>query len=78
MKRVLQLLIRLYAAAISPFTVRSCRFHPTCSAYAHEAIGRHGALKGVWLAAKRIARCHPFHKGPAFDPVPEAPRRHHP
>ncbi len=53
MKRVLQLLIRLYAAAISPFTVRSCRFHPTCSAYAHEAIGRHGALKGVWLAAKR-------------------------
>lgn len=70
MKRVLQLLIKLYAGAISPFTVRACRFQPTCSAYAHQAIEAHGPLKGAWLAIKRIARCQPFYKGPAIDPVP--------
>lgn len=59
-----------YRKAISPLKPPTCRFYPTCSAYALEAIEKHGAGRGVWLAAKRIARCHPFHPG-GFDPVPE-------
>ncbi|CAG0961665.1 Putative membrane protein insertion efficiency factor [Rhodocyclaceae bacterium] len=63
------LLVKLYQYAISPMLGRSCRFHPTCSEYAVEALQRHGALKGLWLAVRRIGRCHPWHPG-GFDPVP--------
>lgn len=62
--------IAFYRKAISPLKPPTCRFYPTCSAYALEAIEKHGAARGTWLAAKRIARCHPFHPG-GFDPVPE-------
>ena len=60
--------IRVYQF-FSRFTPRTCRFYPTCSQYAVEAIGKHGFGKGSWLAAKRICRCHPFHPG-GLDPVP--------
>ncbi|WP_294147627.1 membrane protein insertion efficiency factor YidD [uncultured Selenomonas sp.] len=69
MKTALLLLIRFYRAAISPLFPPSCRYVPTCSQYAMEAIGKYGAAKGGWLALKRILRCHPFHKG-GYDPVP--------
>lgn len=62
-------LIRVYQLFISPLFPASCRYTPTCSAYAVEAIERHGVLRGCWLAAKRIARCHPFRPG-GHDPVP--------
>lgn len=70
MKRIFQLFIKAYSLAVSPFLGRNCRFHPTCSAYAHDAIETHGALRGSWLAIKRISRCHPYYKGSAIDPVP--------
>ncbi len=66
---VLAALIRGYQLLLSPLLPPSCRFHPSCSRYALEAIVRHGALKGTWLAVRRLARCHPFHPG-GFDPVP--------
>ena len=69
MKTLLLLLISFYRAAISPMLPPSCRYVPTCSAYAMEAIEKYGAAKGGWLALKRILRCHPFHKG-WYDPVP--------
>ena len=69
MKRVLLWIINFYRKGISPLTPPSCRFIPTCSEYAMEAIKRYGALKGGWLAFKRILRCNPFHKG-GYDPVP--------
>ncbi|MBH5318090.1 membrane protein insertion efficiency factor YidD [Paenibacillus sp. GSMTC-2017] len=62
--------VHFYRKAISPWKPPTCRFYPTCSAYALEAIERHGPAKGAWLAAKRIGRCHPFHPG-GFDPVPD-------
>jgi uncharacterized protein len=62
-------LIRFYRKGISPFTPPSCRFNPSCSAYAQEAIELHGAGKGFWLFLKRFARCHPF-GGKGYDPVP--------
>ncbi len=62
--------IRLYQKAISPLTGRNCRYEPTCSVYAYEAIERHGALRGVGLAVRRIAHCHPWSPG-GFDPVPD-------
>jgi putative membrane protein insertion efficiency factor len=62
--------IRLYQWLISPLLGPRCRFHPTCSSYAIEAIERHGALRGSWLAARRIVRCHPLNEG-GLDPVPE-------
>lgn len=65
-------LIRVYSGAISTFLPRSCRFYPSCSAYAAQALTEHGALRGSILAVRRIARCHPFHKGSAHDPVPPA------
>ena len=61
--------IRGYQRFISPALPPSCRFTPSCSAYAVEAITRHGALRGSWLAARRLVRCHPFHPG-GVDPVP--------
>ena len=72
MKAVLLFLIRFYRRHISPHTPPSCRYIPTCSAYAQEAIEKYGAWKGGWLALKRISRCHPFHRGEHdyFDPVP--------
>lgn len=70
MKKIAQGIIKAYAYMLSPFLGRNCRFHPTCSAYAHQAIEDHGTVKGVWLGLKRIAKCHPFHKGHAHDPVP--------
>lgn len=70
MKRVLLWLIRFYQRNISPAFPPRCRFSPTCSQYALEAIGRYGAWKGGWLACKRLLRCNPFYKGDYFDPVP--------
>jgi len=67
-KKFLIILLRFYKAAISPYLGNNCRFTPTCSEYAMEAIGRYGALKGSWLAIKRLLRCHPFCKG-GYDPV---------
>ena len=68
-RRVLAGLVRGYQLTISPMLPPSCRFTPSCSQYALEAITRHGAVKGTWLAARRLIRCHPFHPG-GFDPVP--------
>jgi putative membrane protein insertion efficiency factor len=61
--------IRLYRYFISPLLGPSCRFHPSCSQYAEEAISRHGVLRGSWLAVKRLGKCHPWHEG-GIDPVP--------
>jgi putative membrane protein insertion efficiency factor len=69
MRFVLKFLIRGYQLAISPLLGPRCRFYPSCSHYAIEAIETHGALSGVWLTIKRISRCHPWHEG-GFDPVP--------
>jgi uncharacterized protein len=68
-QRLLAWLIRGYQRLLSPLLPPSCRFHPSCSQYALEAIHRHGALKGSWLAVRRLVRCHPFNAG-GFDPVP--------
>ncbi len=62
--------IRFYKAFVSPLLPPACRYTPTCSEYAYEAIARFGALKGGWLATKRVLRCHPLAKG-GHDPVPE-------
>ena len=70
MKKVFLFLIRFYQSAISPYFPARCRFRPTCSAYAYEAVSKYGAVKGGWLALRRILRCHPFYKGNYFDPVP--------
>ncbi len=69
MSRLLVALIRGYRYLLSPWWGSQCRFTPTCSEYAMEAIGRHGALAGSWLALRRVARCNPWHAG-GFDPVP--------
>lgn len=71
-RKVLKAPIHVYRKVISPLKPPTCRFYPTCSAYALEAIEVHGPLKGSWLAARRIAKCHPFHPG-GIDMVP--PRR---
>lgn len=62
-------LIRVYQLVVSPALPPACRFTPSCSQYALEAVRRHGALRGLWLAGRRLVRCHPFHPG-GFDPVP--------
>ena len=69
LKKFLILLISGYRRLISPLFPPSCRFQPTCSQYAMEAIEKFGAFRGGWLAIKRILRCHPFHPG-GYDPVP--------
>ncbi len=69
MKQLLLLIVRFYRSCISPLLPPSCRYYPTCSAYAMEAIERYGAQRGGWMALRRILRCHPFHKG-GYDPVP--------
>ncbi|KGO98083.1 hypothetical protein N791_05245 [Lysobacter defluvii IMMIB APB-9 = DSM 18482] len=69
--RVLIALLKGYKRAVSPLLGPRCRFHPSCSTYAMQAIARFGAVRGGWLAAKRIARCHPLHPG-GNDPVPPA------
>lgn len=69
MKHVLIALLRLYRHAISPLYGQVCRYHPTCSAYALEAITVHGSLRGSWLALRRVLACHPWAAG-GFDPVP--------
>jgi putative membrane protein insertion efficiency factor len=69
MKKLFFIFIKFYQYVISPLTGQNCRYYPTCSAYALEAIEKHGSLKGTTLAVKRILRCHPFHAG-GFDPVP--------
>ena len=70
MKRLFLALIRFYQKRISPGLPSRCRYTPTCSQYAYEAIERYGAAKGGWLALKRFLRCHPFSKRDHFDPVP--------
>lgn len=70
MARFLLMIIAFYRKAISPYTPPSCRFIPTCSAYAEEAIRRYGAARGGWLALRRLLSCHPFGRS-GFDPVPD-------
>jgi len=69
--RLLLLLLRAYRFALSPMLGNQCRFAPTCSQYAIEAIARFGAMRGSWLALRRVLRCHPWHAG-GWDPVPAA------
>ena len=69
--RILQGFIRVYAVLVSPWLGRNCRFHPTCSAYAHQAVGRHGPFKGLLLALGRILKCHPWSAAGWDDPVPD-------
>lgn len=64
-------LISIYQKLVSPMMGKNCRYLPTCSAYTYQAIDRFGVVKGSWLGAKRILRCHPFHEG-GYDPIPES------
>ena len=70
--RLVWALVKLYKTVLSPILPPACRFHPTCSEYALEALERHGLIRGGWLALGRIARCHPWNDG-GFDPVPPCP-----
>ena len=72
--KVIIYLIKAYRLILSPWLGNHCRFYPSCSAYAIEAVQQHGTIKGSWLAIKRLACCHPWHEG-GVDPVPEG-RRH--
>ena len=69
MKSLFIFMIRFYQMCISPLHLPCCRFYPTCSAYAIEALQKYGALKGSYLEVRRILKCHPFHEG-GYDPVP--------
>jgi putative membrane protein insertion efficiency factor len=71
--RILIGLVRFYQLAVSPWTPAACRFTPTCSVYAIDALREHGAVRGLWLAARRIVRCHPW-GGFGYDPVPSRER----
>ncbi|HEY8053288.1 MAG TPA: membrane protein insertion efficiency factor YidD [Steroidobacteraceae bacterium] len=75
MRAVVALLIRIYQWTVSPLLGPRCRFYPSCSHYALEAVLRFGVIKGSWLAMKRLGRCHPWHPG-GFDPVPSATHPH--
>ncbi|PVV06632.1 MAG: membrane protein insertion efficiency factor YidD [gamma proteobacterium symbiont of Ctena orbiculata] len=70
MRRILIFLIKLYQTILSPFVGQHCRFYPSCSSYALEALEKHGSIRGLWLSIKRVSRCHPWHEG-GVDPVPE-------
>ena len=69
MRRFLILGVRAYQVGLGPLLPASCRYYPSCSAYAIEALERYGAARGTWLSVRRILRCHPFHPG-GYDPVP--------
>ena len=69
MKLAVLWIIRAYQASLSPLLPTSCRFLPSCSYYSHDAVARYGVIKGAWLSAKRLARCHPL-GGQGYDPVP--------
>ncbi len=69
MTQLLRFAVRGYRYLISPMLPRACRFHPSCSEYAEEALERHGAWRGTWLATRRVCRCGPWHEG-GYDPVP--------
>jgi len=69
MKRILVALLRAYQYAVSPLLGRNCRYFPSCSEYAVEAVEKHGAIKGGWRGVKRVCGCHPWHPG-GYDPVP--------
>jgi len=75
MRRFLIFLISCYKACLSPFMGNNCRFYPSCSCYAQEAIENHGALRGSGLALRRISKCHPWHEG-GNDPVPPCSHTH--
>jgi putative membrane protein insertion efficiency factor len=68
MQTAVTFLLRSYKRCLSPFLPSACRFYPTCSEYMLEAVTRYGAVRGVWMGLKRLAKCHPFHAG-GFDPV---------
>jgi putative membrane protein insertion efficiency factor len=68
-KQIAVVPIKLYRMIVSPYLGNCCRFHPSCSVYAEEAINTHGVVKGCYLTLRRLLKCHPFHKG-GFDPVP--------
>ena len=70
MRKILLLIIRGYQYLVSPLLGPHCRFYPTCSSYAQEALQRHGIIRGGWLAVQRLSRCHPWHAG-GEDPVPD-------
>ena len=70
MRHFILLWIRAYQAALSPLLPASCRYTPSCSEYAHQAVEQHGTVRGLWLAVKRVGRCHPF-GGRGHDPVPD-------
>ena len=70
-RRIILLLIRFYQNAVSPHFPPSCRYYPTCSSYAYEAVEKFGPVRGMILAVKRLFRCHPFHRG-GYDPVPNS------
>ena len=71
MKKIIILLIGFYQKYISPLKPATCRFYPTCSEYAAQALEKHGLLKGLWLSMRRISRCHPFNLG-GYDPLPDS------
>ena len=75
MRKLLITLIQAYRYLLSPFFGTSCRYTPSCSQYAIDAVQTHGVMKGLWLATKRIGSCHPWHAG-GFDPVPGAGTEH--
>ncbi len=75
MRRVVIFFINCYKVMLSPFLGYNCRFYPSCSSYAQEAIASHGVIKGSYLAIRRISRCHPWHEG-GVDPVPPCNHSH--